>query len=93
LFLHFGLGSIARVVKLVHHARVFNYGFNLLKRIGPYFFCFDGGQYLFGLFWMVPKIGAYGYFLFLLQRIEFGINVKDASSGKLLFPLNPVFVL
>jgi hypothetical protein len=42
---------------------------------------------------MVPKIWAYGYFLFLLQGIEFLIDVKDASSGKLLYPLNPVPVL
>jgi hypothetical protein len=39
---------------------------------------------------MIPKIGANGYFLFLLHRIEFGIDVKDASSGKLFYPLNPV---
>jgi len=28
-----------------------------------------------------------------LQRIQFLINVKDASSGKLLYPLNPELVL
>jgi hypothetical protein len=38
-------------------------------------------------------MGAKCYFLLFLQRIEFGIDVKDASSGKLLYPLNPVPVL
>jgi hypothetical protein len=42
---------------------------------------------------MVPKMGANGYFLFLLKGIEFLIDVKDASSGKLFYPLNPGFVL
>jgi len=42
---------------------------------------------------MIPKMGANSYFLLFLQRIEFGIDVKDASSGKLLYPLNPELVL
>jgi len=42
---------------------------------------------------MVPKIGADGYFLFFLQVFEFFIDVKDASSGKLFYPSNPVLVL
>jgi hypothetical protein len=65
----------------------------LLKRVGPNFFGFDGSQYLFGFFGMVPEMRTYGYFLFFLKRIEFSIDVKDASSGKLFYPLNPVPVL
>jgi len=42
---------------------------------------------------MVPKVWADGYFLFFLQCIEFSIDVKDASSGKLPVPLNPGSVL
>jgi hypothetical protein len=42
---------------------------------------------------MVPKVWAERYFLFRLKRIEFGIDVKDASSGKLPVPLNPGSVL
>jgi hypothetical protein len=38
-------------------------------------------------------MGANGYFLLFLERIEFGIDVKDASSGKLFYPLNPELVL
>jgi hypothetical protein len=38
-------------------------------------------------------MGAYGYFLLLLQGIEFFIDVKDASSGKLFYPSNPGSVL
>jgi hypothetical protein len=64
-----------------------------LEGVCPYFFGFDGGQYLFGVFRMVPKIGADGYFLLFLQRIKFGIDVKDASSGKLLYPSSPGSVL
>jgi hypothetical protein len=60
------------------------------ESVGPYFFCFDGSEDLLCLFRMIPKIGANGYFLFLVHRIEFGIDVKDASSGKLFYPLNPV---
>jgi hypothetical protein len=36
---------------------------------------------------------AEGYFLFLRKQIKLLINVKDASSGKLFYPLNPEFVL
>jgi len=42
---------------------------------------------------MIPKIRANGYFLFFLKFIEFLIDVKDASSGKLFYPLNPGSVL
>jgi len=42
---------------------------------------------------MVPEVGANGYFLFLGKQIELFIDVKDASSGKLLYPLNPELVL
>jgi hypothetical protein len=42
---------------------------------------------------MVPKVWANGYFLFLGKQIELFVDVKDASSGKLLYPLNPEFVL
>jgi hypothetical protein len=42
---------------------------------------------------MVPKMRANGYFLFYLQGIELFVDVKDASSGKLLYPLNPALVL
>jgi hypothetical protein len=65
----------------------------MLVSVCPYFFGFDGGEYLFGLFGVVPKVGADGYFLFFVQCIEFVIDVKDASSGKLLYPLNPGSVL
>jgi hypothetical protein len=37
-------------------------------------------------------MGANGYFLFLGKQIELFVDVKDASSGKLFYPLNPVFV-
>jgi hypothetical protein len=37
---------------------------------------------------MIPEIGADGYFLLLLYGIEFSIDVKDASSGKLFYPSN-----
>ena len=33
---------------------------------------------------------AYRYFLFLGKQIELFVDVKDASSGKLLYPSNPV---
>jgi hypothetical protein len=42
---------------------------------------------------MIPEIGANSYFLFFLKLIEFGIDVKDASLGKLFYPLNPELVL
>jgi len=35
---------------------------------------------------------AYGYLLFGGKQLKLFINVKDASSGKLLYPLNPEFV-
>ncbi|ASU32473.1 hypothetical protein MuYL_0570 [Mucilaginibacter xinganensis] len=38
-------------------------------------------------------MGANSYFLFNLQCIEFLVDVKDASSGKLFYPLNPGSVL
>jgi hypothetical protein len=38
-------------------------------------------------------MGANGYFLFFLQVIEFLVDVKDASSGKLFYPSNPGSVL
>jgi hypothetical protein len=34
-----------------------------------------------------------GYFCFLRKQIELFIDVKDASSGKLLYPSNPELVL
>jgi len=64
-----------------------------LKGVGPDLFCFDRSQYFFGFLRMVPEIGANGYFLLFLNGIEFGIDVKDASSGKLFYPLNPGSVL
>jgi hypothetical protein len=64
-----------------------------LKGVSPYFFGFDGSQYFLGFFRVIPKIGTNSYILLYLQRIQFLINVKDASSGKLLYPLNPELVL
>jgi hypothetical protein len=81
------------LIKLKHYAGVFNNSYYLLKGIGPNFFCFDGSQNFFGFFWLVPKRWAICYFLLFLQRTEFRVDVKDASSGKLLFPLNPGSVL
>jgi hypothetical protein len=42
---------------------------------------------------MVPEIRPYRYFLLFLNGIELGIDVKDASSGKLFYPSNPGSVL
>jgi len=64
-----------------------------LKSICPDFFYFDGSQNFLGFFRVVPEIRANGYILLNLQGIEFFIDVKDASSGKLLYPLNPALVL
>jgi len=50
-------------------------------------------QYFFCRFRSIPEIGAQGYFLFSMYFIEFFIDVKDASSGPLLCPLNLVPVL
>jgi hypothetical protein len=59
----------------------------------PNFFYLDGSEYFFGFLRVIPKTGANGYFLFNLQGIEFFIDVKDASSGKLFYPSNPALVL
>jgi hypothetical protein len=59
----------------------------------PNFFGFDRGQYLFGLFRMIPKVGTDSYFSFLGKQIELFIDVKDASSGKLLYPSSLELVL
>jgi hypothetical protein len=64
-----------------------------LKSVCPNFFGLDGSQYFFGFFGLVPEIGANGYILLFLQGIEFSIDVKDASSGKLFYPSNPGSVL
>ena len=50
-------------------------------------------QYFFCRFRILPETGAQGYFLFGMYFIEFFIDVKDASSGPLLCPLNLVPVL
>jgi hypothetical protein len=42
---------------------------------------------------MIPKMGANSYFLFYLQLFKLLVDVKDASSGTLLCPLNPESVL
>jgi len=79
--------------KFKHHAGIIYNCYNFLVGVCPDFFYFNGGQYFFSLLGIIPKSGANRYFLFLLQGIKLLINVKDASSGKLLFPLNPEFVL
>jgi len=38
-------------------------------------------------------MGTKGYFRFLRKQVELFIDVKDASSGKLLYPSNPELVL
>jgi len=38
-------------------------------------------------------MGAKGYFCFLCKQIELFIDVKDASSGKLLYPSSLELVL
>jgi hypothetical protein len=42
---------------------------------------------------MIPKMRANSYFLFYLQLLKLLVDVKDASSGKLFYPLNPESVL
>jgi len=57
------------------------------------FFVFHGCQYFFGILWPVPKIGTKGYGLFCVQFVKLLVDVKDASSEKLFYLLNPAVVL
>jgi len=75
--------------KFKQYACIVYNGCDFLVGVCPDFFYFNGGQYFFSLFGIIPKSGTNCYFLFLLQGVKFLVNVKDASSGKLLFPLNP----
>jgi hypothetical protein len=93
LLQHFGLGGIAGLVKFKKYASIFYNGRQFLKLVCPNFFYFDGCQYLFGFFRVIPKMWTNGYFLLFFQQLKLLINVKDASSGTLLCPLNPELVL
>jgi hypothetical protein len=64
-----------------------------LKSVCPDLFYLDRSQYFFCLLRLIPEIRTNGYFLLFLNGIEFGIDVKDASSGKLFYPSNPGSVL
>jgi hypothetical protein len=66
LLLHFCLGGIPALKKFKKYAGIFDGRGYFLKGVSPNFFYFDRSQYLFGFLRMVPKMRAYGYFLFLL---------------------------
>jgi hypothetical protein len=59
----------------------------------PDLFTFYAVKDFLRFFGVVPKVRPQGYFLFRIDRLLFGIDVKDASSGKLFYPLNPEYSL
>ncbi|HYG16340.1 MAG TPA: hypothetical protein VEC12_11350, partial [Bacteroidia bacterium] len=74
--------------KLMQHRKVVQLGLHLVKRVRPYSLGFNALQVCFSFFRVVPKARLLRYRFAFSNLFQFGINVKDTSSGPLHGPLN-----
>src|SRR5690606_13292596 len=84
---------IARLEEFVHHPDIIHRGGYFIEMLRPELDVLDFLHHLFSRFRIVPKVGLQADGCFRCYIGFLGIDVKDASSGTLLYPLNLVFVL
>ena len=69
--------------------KIFKFGMDRFKLIGPDLLGFYLLEYLFRFFWVIPEIGFQSNFLLLFDLFNLVVVVKDTPSRPLFWPLIP----